>query len=335
MPKNKLASFRYRVINNCLKNTARKWTMQDLMDEISNQLFENFGIEKGISKRTLQYDINLMRSLPPRGFDAPIVVNNGYYSYEDSQFSIENSKLNETDIDNINNAITLLSQFKQLHIHEELSVVKEKILGETMNQDENNKIIEFEHKQVKGTEFLSVLFKSIKDKRTIELEYKPFKADKADKLIIHPYLLKQYNHRWYLLGLCEKLQRIGVYSLDRIHEINHTDISYKLNTILDSEKYFKDIIGVTVPEGKEVQEIILKVAPDQVPYIKTKPIHSSQTILEEDETGMLIQLKLIPNYEFYSLILSYGDSVQVVSPEDVRLNILEKIKSTLSFYNQI
>jgi len=57
MPKNKLASFRYRVINNCLRNTGRNWTMQDLMDEISNQLNENFGIAKGISKRTLQYDI--------------------------------------------------------------------------------------------------------------------------------------------------------------------------------------------------------------------------------------------------------------------------------------
>lgn len=71
MPKNKLASFRYRVINNCLRNTGRKWTLQNLIDEISEELFENFGIEKGVSRRTVFYDIELMRSLPPRGFDAP------------------------------------------------------------------------------------------------------------------------------------------------------------------------------------------------------------------------------------------------------------------------
>ncbi|HPI85009.1 MAG TPA: hypothetical protein PLR01_01440, partial [Bacteroidales bacterium] len=72
MPQNKNASFRYRVINSCLRNQFRQWTLDDLIAEVSVQMHEQFGVAGGISKRTIQADLNIMRSDPPRGFAAPI-----------------------------------------------------------------------------------------------------------------------------------------------------------------------------------------------------------------------------------------------------------------------
>jgi hypothetical protein len=66
MATNKNASYRYRVIDNCLKNTARKWTLDDLIETISEKLEEDLGIYKGVSKRTVQSDISIMRSMYPR-----------------------------------------------------------------------------------------------------------------------------------------------------------------------------------------------------------------------------------------------------------------------------
>ncbi|MFW5886606.1 MAG: helix-turn-helix transcriptional regulator [Bacteroidota bacterium] len=266
-----------------------------------------------------------MRSLPPRGFDAPIAVRDGYYTYEDPDFTIENTNLSESDIETINNAITLLSQFKKLTIHEELAVVREKLRGEILQQGEQEQVIEFEKKEVKGSELLAPLFKAITKKQAIRLDYKPFRSERIKDLVIHPYFLKQFNHRWYLLGFCQKHQNIGIYSLDRIENWEITKEKYIENDKIDPETYFKDIIGVTIPENEEIQEIIIKADNRQLPYIKTKPLHHSQQIIEENESGMTVQLKLIPNYEFYSLILSYGDSVEILAPQKVREEMKGKV----------
>jgi predicted DNA-binding transcriptional regulator YafY len=332
MSKNKLASFRYRVINNCLRNTGRTWTMHDLTEEISRQLEENFHVDKGISKRTFHYDIELMRSLPPRGFDAPIIVKEGYYSYEDPCFSIDNIPLNETDIETINNAITLLGQFSKLHIHEELAVVKEKLYGGVLQNNHQSKVIDFEQREVKGSEFLAPLFKTIKDNQSINLNYQPFKSDAPILDVVHPYLLKQYNQRWYLVGLNNAYGRIGVYSLDRILSFEPANEKYIPNTILKPDTYFKDIIGITIPYDEPLQTITLHFTNDQKPYILTKPIHLSQKVIHDGHDGLTITVSLIPNYEFFSLVLSFGENVEIVDPIDIRDKMKDKLNKTFHQY---
>src|SRR6056297_2682395 len=143
MPTNKNASFRYRVINQCLRNTGRRWTLEDLIETISNEMYEQFGIDKGISKRTVQYDINTMRSDPPRGFAAPIACENGCYFYEDQDFSIDNNPLNETDIENLNEASAILKQFAHLPLYGELEGMLGK-LQENIVQNDAETIVAFE-----------------------------------------------------------------------------------------------------------------------------------------------------------------------------------------------
>lgn len=335
MPKNKLASFRYRVINNCLRNTGRKWSLQNLIDEISEQLFENFGIEKGVSRRTVFYDIELMRSLPPRGFDAPIVLKDGFYCYEDPTYSIDNIPLSEKDMSSINDAISLLEQFNQLPISTELSLIKEKLYRETFIFNTTpQKIIEFENKNVKGSEFLIPLYKCIKDKNVLEILYHPFKHKTASQLIVHPYFLKQYNSRWYLIAYCKTFDKVGFYSLDRLVSISvSVDNTCNENLKPEAETYFKDIIGVSLPEKGIIQEIILHFSAEQAPYVKTKPIHTSQKVMSESETGIEIALNIIPNYEFYSLMLSFGSSVTIISPDDLRTSIITILENSIKNYS--
>jgi predicted DNA-binding transcriptional regulator YafY len=333
MPKNKLASFRYRVINNCLRNTGRKWTVKDLIDEVSKKLYEEFGQDKGISLRTLRYDIQLMRSLPPRGFDAPIVNKDGYYEYKDPDFSIDDTPLNETDIDTINEAIELLSQFSKLPIYEELALVKAKLYGEVIQSSERTKVIDFEQRQVKGIEYLAPLYKTITEKRALNMAYQPFKAEKPFIGVVHPYLLKQYNHRWYLIGLSQSHNNIGLYSLDRILSFDYSPDTYIPNAFMDANTYFKNIIGITVPTNEEIQTITLHFTNDQKPYVLTKPLHASQQILSDDTNGLIITVEVIPNYEFFSLVLSYGDKVEVIAPINIREIVRCKIVSACNKYN--
>ena len=335
MPRNKLASFRYRVINNCLKNTGRTWTRTDLMDEIERQLYDGFGIDKGISKRTFHYDINLMRSLPPRGFDAPIIERDGFYKYENPDYSIDNIPLSEMDIESIDNAVEFLSHFKQLPIHSQLSLVKDKVTGQILTNAASEPIIELEYRPVKGEEFLSPLYKYIKERKVIEVVYQSFKSPEPKKFVFHPYFLKQYNHRWYLVALSERFGTVGTYSLDRILSVDQMpDIKYDNSLNKSHAEHFKSVIGVTLEAGKIPVEIIVKISSTQVPYVKTKPIHDSQKVLQENENEMIISLKLIPNYEFYSSMLSFGPLIQIVSPEEIREKVCHLLTDACKQYEQ-
>lgn len=98
MPANRNALIRYKTIDNCLRNKYRRWTLEDLIDACSDALYEYEGITKGISRRTIQMDIQMMRS-EKLGYNAPIVVyDNKYYRYEDEEYSITNTPLSEQDL---------------------------------------------------------------------------------------------------------------------------------------------------------------------------------------------------------------------------------------------
>ena len=97
MPANKNALIRYKTLDRCLRNRYRRYTIDDLIEECSNALYEMEGIDKGISKRTIQGDINVMRS-GKLGYYAPIEVYDGkYYQYSDPDYSISDNPLTNDD----------------------------------------------------------------------------------------------------------------------------------------------------------------------------------------------------------------------------------------------
>jgi predicted DNA-binding transcriptional regulator YafY len=97
------------------------------------------------------------------------------------------------------------------------------------------------------------------------------------------------------------------------------------------EEYFEDIIGVSI-EKEPVQTVVLKVEKSLLPYIQTKPLHESQFIKPFDENFGLVVIKVIPNYELESLILSFGERVEVLEPEVLREKLKDRINKLSDIY---
>lgn len=113
MPANKNALIRYKTIDRCLRNRYRRWTLDDLVEACSDALYDMEGITKGVSIRTVQADIQMMRS-DKLGYYAPIeVYDNKYYRYEDPDYSIDNSPLKTEDYDLMVKAIKLIQQCQE------------------------------------------------------------------------------------------------------------------------------------------------------------------------------------------------------------------------------
>lgn len=132
MPANKNALIRYKTIDRCLRNRYRRWTLDDLVDACSDALYDMEGIVKGISTRTVQGDIQIMRS-DKLGYNAPIeVYDNKYYRYADADYSITDVPLSEDDCKLVVKAIRLIGNLNNENIKEldkVLKQVKEKLSG--------------------------------------------------------------------------------------------------------------------------------------------------------------------------------------------------------------
>ena len=333
MATNKNASFRYRVLNDCFRDGSRRWTIEQLIDHVGDQLDEHFGITKGISERQVKEDIHIMRSLPPRGFDAPILCKDGVYYYDDPAFSIEKKSLNTDDVRSLTEAIMLLRQFQGLPHFQEIEAILAKIEGKALTNDPEEIRISFENAALtRGYEYLTQLYKAVGDEQVLRITYRAFQTDTDEVFTLHPYYLKQYRERWYIFGLVVETDTIYNLALDRIVATEPIKSHYKANRRFDPATYFNDIVGVTRPENAIVETVSLRVDAKTAPYLETRPIHHSQRLSTSDTTWTVYQYTLIPNYEFISEVLRLGDSAQLLFPESLREVIARNVYNLNSMY---
>lgn len=305
-----------------------------LVDKVSDALYEYEGISKGASIRTIQYDIQMMRS-DKLGYNAPIiVVDKKYYTYEDPKYSITNLPISHVDMQQMSEAVALLKQFKGFEHFNNLNDVVQKLEDHVYSTSKKQpSIIHFEkNDRLAGIHYLDILYKAILGKKVLVIEYKSFKADKASNIIFHPWWLKEYKNRWFLFGL--KANTILNLALDRILSVK-TDEStlYRPSQILSIDDYLRDIVGVTVSLNGRADHVRLWVDASNSPYVITKPLHQSQQVLEQNEDGsIVIGLKVQLNFELEREILGFGGSMVVRSPERLRNRMISITQSMIKNY---
>ena len=201
------------------------------------------------------------------------------------------------------------------------------------SKNEQLRIIDFEkNDDLQGLEYLDEIYQAILRKQSINITYQSFKARQANLFIFHPYLLKEYRNRWFLLGMRDKGQRLMTLALDRIQQLAIGETPYHENRKYDMQNYFKDVVGVTVNENQRPEHIELFIDNRNAPYIITKPIHPSQKIIKKDNNGIIVHLKLQVNFEFERVILGFGPSMQVLAPRKLKLRIKKLINESLNNY---
>lgn len=177
---------------------------------------------------------------------------------------------------------------------------------------------------MKGISYFSELLQAILTKRVLKLRYTPYGKD-TQTVNVYPYHLKQFNDRWYLIAQAIGYKSYAHYALDRIDSFEEVALPYK-EAEVDFSEYFDDVIGVTVPdEGAE--DIVIKVTGKRFNYIRTKPLHLSQRIIEECKGYAIISINVKINNELESLILSFGDDMEVIAPSTFRDRIAKKIQA--------
>ena len=184
---------------------------------------------------------------------------------------------------------------------------------------------------LQNVELLKPLLRAATEHRTISFEHLNFQTGKLKAFTLEPYLLKEYQNRWYVVGWFQKRKAMLTFGVDRIRELKVNTEIFTPNEALNPKYQFEQIIGVKYVEEK-TQKVVLSFTPFQGNYVKSLPIHSTQKTIIDDDNEFRIELWLIPNYELTQYILMHNNNVRVIEPEWLITEVKERLKNTLNQY---
>lgn len=330
MATNKNARLRYEALDKCLSNFSRKYYIEDLQKACCDYLTKELSIDTSVSKRQVYADLKEMELSP--SMQAPIVAyqdgQRKYYRYSQEGFSIVD--LTDDELMGLEATVNMLASFRGMPQFDWMTDIIRKLKKKYKVSENQRTILSFDSNvDLRGIDRFKELFNYIIHEQPIKITYEPF-GKASFKAEIHPYYLKQYNNRWFILGFNPEYKDISVFALDRIKNIDSLSVNFIPDTLIeDPFDYFFDVIGTTIPNKGDVEDVVLKFSPKRFQYVSAKPIHHTQ---KTDDINQTITIKVIPNKELEAIILGFGKDVEVLAPEHLRNEIVEIMKESCKNY---
>ncbi|MGM9845794.1 MAG: helix-turn-helix transcriptional regulator [Muribaculaceae bacterium] len=340
------------LLDKLLADRYHAYSIKDMTDYLEREL-PHYGQEGGVSKRCVEKDIEYME------YDFPVIVEFERYTvdattgddrvykkrcirYADPTFSIFKRNLTEDEKAILESALTTLGSFDGLDNF--------KWLAELRNQlklEERKPVISLSKNLIENSTLIASLFLAISNKQVVELTYRKFLDSTLRKVLLSPYLLKEYNRRWYIIGGAYDTNRILNFALDRIVDIE-AKVGYAFKPCeTDLDDRFDEIIGVTFNEEAPLSKILFWVSDEVKGYIHTKPIHGSQIYVKGDradrlhtlypqlQSGDFFTIECRENFELIRELTAWGDGLIVLTPTPLRCKIADRISRMASRYTTI
>jgi len=339
MPLNLHAQLRYLTIDRCLQRRQQRWTWQDLAAACGETLRQRRPDAEDPARRTIHGDIQMMRS-GELGYTAPIkVVGNKYYTYTDANFSIGRSPLRASDLTDLQEVLQLLRSFTNFQVIQEFHELVSR-LEHTLDQRgsalASPTFIQFDQlHQAPGHEWLDVVYPCVRNQQAVWLSYQPFQAPEPFRLPFSPYLLKEFNRRWFVIGYDHTEYRIHTYALDRIVGCTENLVTpYYRDPLFEPTYWYRHHYGVSTPYDAEPETIVITTTPLRAHYLRSKPLHASQqeTAATAAAGRVTFQFFLVVNYEWEQLLLSFSDEVHVEAPATLATRMAGRLRAAAAGY---
>lgn len=339
MPTNKNALVRYRHLDRLLSDHHHYYDIHDLTEKV-NDLLEFDGFSP-VTQRCIEKDLIDMQGL----FSAPIEHekknSKNCIFYWNRSFTIFSQEMSREERNLLREVLSTIGQFNGLDNFKWLDDFK---IG--LGLEERRQIISFSNNPfLQNSNLLGTLFDQISNEVVIKLSYYTFTDSTIRSIVFHPYLLKQYNDRWFLLGAADSDHKILTFALDRIDEVEPLPEKKYAECPEELQERFEDIVGVTLYEERQCEHILCWVNDSSKGYVDTKPMHESYTPYKGEkeielhnqypqlEGGLFFSIDCIPNFELIRELCSFGSNLVVLTPDIIRSEIRNRLQEHLERYN--
>jgi predicted DNA-binding transcriptional regulator YafY len=329
MPHIKNALIRYRIIDRAIRNKYKQYPTKKELREVCEEALYGSSDGENICDSTIEKDMFAMKM----EHDAPIKYSkrHGGYYYEDPEFSINDIPLTEEDLSAIKFAANTLLQFRDVDMFKQFGNAIDKIVDRvSISSNPNDKdlehFVQFEQALSSGgNEFLPGILDAIRQSLIVNFDYTSFVSGKSKNRNVVPLLLKEYRNRWYLISFDQVKADIITYALDRMSNVIITEEIAQKPKDFNQENYFKYAVGITANNKSKPEKVIFKAENIAAKYIESQPFHSSQKITKEGKNRTTFELEIFLSEEFTRSILSFGGEIEVIAPESLRENLLERL----------
>ena len=186
-----------------------------------------------------------------------------------------------------------------------------------------------------GQEVLALILEAMKTNTQLRITYQAYWRDESFTFKVHPYCVKLFKQRWYLIAFSPNLDRIRIYALDRIFDICKLDGEmFTMPKDFYPEDFFYNYYGIIAGTKRKPEKVKLKVSAAQANYLRSLPLHDTQEEIEENEEYSIFSLRICPEYDFYQEILSNGEDIEVLEPKWMREEIADIIHRMWNKYNK-
>ena len=235
----------------------------------------------------------------------------------------------------LSETVEMLKQFKDFSLFSELGGIIQKLEDKIyVEKTDQPAVIHLDKNEgLKGLCFLDELYQAIIKKLVLKISYKSFKARQANEIVLHPFILKEFNNRWFIVGKNEQNTKMMTLALDRIVSIDFDLSLSHINEPFDGDLFYKNTIGVTVLSDDQIDRVVFKLNKSNTPYAITKPFHATQKVIEKDEDGSTtFEMYVHHNFELERIILGFGDAIEVIEPSFLRRRIKGVLRKALEGY---
>lgn len=193
----------------------------------------------------------------------------------------------------------------------------------------SNKLL-LEKKGGKGTEHMHGLLYAIDNNREVSFTHHSFWKVESKFRTIRPVAIKEAQNRWYLIGWDLEKNDYRNFGLERISDLEITSQKFK-PIKYDVNAAYQHAFGIETQ--KPAEKVIVTFNDFQAKYIKSKPIHTSQILVFEDENLCRFEYFIHPTEDFIMEIMKYSDAATVEEPQWLVDNIKNRIQKMINKYN--
>ena len=180
--------------------------------------------------------------------------------------------------------------------------------------------------------FLTVIIDAMRDNRRVCISYKGYNMSDYQDMFIHPYCLRLFKRRWYIIAYSEYSKGNRLFMLDRARSVEVLTDSFTMPEGFDAEEYFNDIYGVRQTDRSEMTKVVLKVNANRCDLLRNLPLHPSQKEIETTSEYSIFKVELKPNFDLKQELISYLDALEVLEPVSLRDELRMTIKSMYRKY---
>ncbi len=180
-------------------------------------------------------------------------------------------------------------------------------------------------------EHLPVVIQAMREGKRIVFDYRTYtRSQPSTGVIICPYFVKIFKQLWYVIGHNVADGKIKTYSLDRMSHLNISSATFKMPEGFNPEAFFKHSFGI-ITNQSEPKDIALRVSATQAKYFRALPLHSSQSE-EVHDTYSIFRYRMLLTYDLYQEILSHGSNIEVLTPPELKAQIVSALRDALAQY---